>query len=81
MNGYRGVCVPGDNQGQPWRIQRLHCIGIEREHEHDVGSGSEADPEIAEDRVATLKQQQDEAYSSAVFGVLHNILMQAAQTQ
>ena len=71
--------MPGDSQGQPWRIQRVHTTGIEREDEHDVGSGSEADPEIAENKVESLKQQQDEAYECAVVGTVHSILLQAAQ--
>ena len=79
INGHRGVSVPGDTQGQPWRIQRMHTTGIERNDEHDVGSGSEADPEIAENKVESLKQQQDEAYESAVVGTVHSILLQAAQ--
>ena len=80
INGYKGVAVPGD-AGQPWKLQRLHGTGVEREDEQDVGSGSEADPEIADNKEACLRQQQEDEYSSAVAGLIHNVLLQQAQQQ
>ena len=71
--------MPGDTEGLPWRIRRVHGSGVEKVDEHDVGdSDSEVDAAIVEDKHETLLHMQEEAYSSATAGLVNKLLEECA---
>ena len=71
VNGFKGVSVPGDNEGVPWTLRRVRSSGLERQDELDIGDpDSELDPELINEKHMALKKQQDDAYNNATAGAL-----------
>ena len=79
MHGIRGVLVPGADSGGPFKIRRLMASEIEKEEEHDVGSGSEFGVEVVDQKYADLCDEADENYSNACVGMVASVLAQFVQ--
>lgn len=47
INGIRGVLVPGGDEGQPYEVVRKINSKLQHIQDHDCGSGSENDGDVA----------------------------------
>jgi hypothetical protein len=77
MFGIRGVLVPGEQSG-PFRVKRSMGDHIVREDDLDVGSGSEVDEAVIQQKHEALEQHMDEIYESSCVGLVHAALLAAS---
>ena len=79
FNGKRGVAIPGERTGQPWKIRRIWESGVTKEdclHKEQSDDDSEAADEINKQIV----DDKEEKYNKSVVGItLKELLVKAAE--